>query len=231
VFIKHLHYLVYIKPTTPKTSPATFSLVFNTPPYLVSLHPFPCYVPNFFPLHYYAAYRSIVFQDPVFIRYFQAATPESELANLNIGSRPSRRKAGADVTTLRAIPWIFAWTQNRMVLPAWLGVADAIQAAVADGKADVLRDMYEHWPFFTSVVDLIEMVLTKADMAIAALYDAHLVAGAEERAMGEGLRRRFYDTGAAVMGISGHVHLGDGNTTLKHLVRMRNPFSKFMLSF
>lgn len=177
------------------------------------------------------AYRQVVFEDPNFIQYFHHATPESELGNLNIGSRPSRRKAGADVTTLRAIPWIFAWTQNRMVLPTWLGVADAIQSAVKNGKSDVLRDMYEHWPFFSSVVDLIEMVLTKADPAIAALYDERLVSNPNEKALGEKLRKRLVETGEVILSMSGHAHLGDGNTTLKHLVRMRKPFSKFIYIF
>ena len=169
------------------------------------------------------AYRGVVFEDPLFIRYFQHATPQEELANLNIGSRPARRKAGGDVTTLRAIPWIFAWTQTRMVLPSWLGVADGIAAVVNDGKRNVLKDMYEHWPFFQSVVDLIEMVLTKADMRIASLYDQHLVQDPSEQALGEALRRRYIDTVRAVLSITGHARLGDNNPTLRHLIAMRNP--------
>ncbi|KAL4519094.1 hypothetical protein Ndes2526A_g00199 [Nannochloris sp. 'desiccata'] len=170
-----------------------------------------------------AAYRAVVFEDPLFIRYFQHATPQEELANLNIGSRPARRKAGGDVTTLRAIPWIFAWTQTRMVLPSWLGVADGIAAVVNDGKRNVLKDMYEHWPFFQSVVDLIEMVLTKADMRIASLYDQHLVTDPSEQALGDDLRRRYIDTVRAVLSITGHARLGENNTTLRHLIAMRNP--------
>ena len=170
-----------------------------------------------------AAYRSVVFNDPLFIKYFQHATPQEELANLNIGSRPSRRKAGGDVTTLRAIPWIFAWTQTRMVLPSWLGVADGIGAVVTEGQRSVLKDMYEHWPFFQSVVDLIEMVLTKADMRIASLYDQHLVEDESEKALGEALRRRYIDTVRCVLSITGHDRLGDNNSTLRHLVAMRNP--------
>lgn len=170
-----------------------------------------------------AAYRGVVFEDPLFIKYFNHATPQEELANLNIGSRPSRRKAGGDVTTLRAIPWIFAWTQTRMVLPSWLGVADGIAAAVKEGNRSVLKDMYEHWPFFQSVVDLIEMVLTKADMRIASLYDQHLVQDDAERALGDALRRRYIDTVRAVVSITGHARLGDNNPTLRHLIEMRNP--------
>jgi phosphoenolpyruvate carboxylase len=84
--------------------------------------------------------RSIVFQHPNFISYFAAATPEAELGNLNIGSRPARRKTGASVANLRAIPWIFAWTQTRLILPSWLGVGDAIN--------QLIREVREgwHWP-------------------------------------------------------------------------------------
>jgi len=169
------------------------------------------------------AYRSVVFDDPLFISYFNHATPQEELANLNIGSRPTRRKVGADVSNLRAIPWIFAWTQTRMVLPAWLGVADGIAAALADGHGPVLHDMYEHWPFFQSVVDLLEMVLSKADMRVASLYDAHLVEDPAERGLGEALRRRYIDTVNAVMSITGHSRLSDNNPTLRHLIAMRSP--------
>lgn len=169
------------------------------------------------------AYRGVVFEEPLFISYFQHATPQEELGNLNIGSRPSRRKATGDVTSLRAIPWIFAWTQTRLVLPAWLGVGEALMAAASSGKRGVLRDMYEHWPFFQSLVDLIEMVMSKADMRIAALYDAVLVDDPAEKAMGEALRRRYTDTVEAVQMVTGHSRLCDNNPTLRRLIEMRNP--------
>ncbi|KAI7840424.1 hypothetical protein COHA_005854 [Chlorella ohadii] len=169
------------------------------------------------------AYRGIVFEDPQFISYFQKATPQEELGNLNIGSRPTRRKATQDVTSLRAIPWIFAWTQTRLILPAWLGVADALLAAASSGKRPMLREMYEHWPFFQSLIDLIEMVMSKADMRIAALYDTVLVADAQERALGDALRRRYQDTVAAVLMVTGHARLEDNNPTLRRLIEMRNP--------
>lgn len=169
------------------------------------------------------AYRGVVFEDPHFISYFQKATPQEELGNLNIGSRPTRRKASGDVTSLRAIPWIFAWTQTRLVLPAWLGVGEALQAAASSGKRGVLRDMYEHWPFFQSVVDLIEMVLSKGDMRMAALYDSVLVREPQERALGESLRRRYGDTVGAVLLVTGHSRLCDNNPTLRRLIEMRNP--------
>lgn len=94
---------------------------------------------------HFRALRSVVFQNPNFISYFAAATPEAELGNLNIGSRPARRKAGASVANLRAIPWIFAWTQTRLILPSWLGVGDALNQLIREvstargGEADCWR--------------------------------------------------------------------------------------------
>ena len=108
-----------------------------------------------------AAYRAVVFSDPAFVPYFRAATPEAELGALNIGSRPARRPAGeAGVSGLRAIPWQFAWTQNRSVLPAWLGIGSAVADLVAadpGGALATLRAMYREWPFFTSTIDLAEV--------------------------------------------------------------------------
>jgi phosphoenolpyruvate carboxylase len=189
-----------------------------------------------------AEYRSVVYGNPAFAAYFAAATPQAELASLNIGSRPARRPpiavGGGDadpsappaapppppVTSLRAIPWIFAWTQTRLVLPAWLGVGAAVEALAADGHRDALRAMYAEWPFFASTIDLVEMILAKADMRIAALYDDVLVSDPEQRALGEDLRRRFYATARAVLDITGHARLCANNPTLRRLIETRNPY-------
>ncbi|CAG9464223.1 unnamed protein product [Pedinophyceae sp. YPF-701] len=170
------------------------------------------------------AYREIVFRHPKFVSYFRHATPEEELVNLNIGSRPQRRKKGGGVETLRAIPWIFAWTQNRLVLPAWLGFAEAIDRAHKAGWRHELQAMYREWPFFQSTIDLVEMILAKADMRIAKLYDTILVADEEEKALGEQLRRSFKDTVQAILGVSGHSKLIDNNHSLRRLIQMRNPY-------
>ena len=192
-----------------------------------------------------AAYRSVVYGDDRFAAYFAAATPQSELASLNIGSRPARRPpivvasegSGGDptappstapppapVTSLRAIPWIFAWTQTRLVLPAWLGVGAAIAAATRDGHAETLREMYRSWPFFASTIDLIEMLLTKGDVRIAALYDDVLVADASQRALGADLRAMFFETAKAILDVTGHARLCANNPTLRRLIEMRNPY-------
>lgn len=170
------------------------------------------------------SYRSVVFKNPYFIKYFRDATPEEELGNLNIGSRPSRRKKGGGVETLRAIPWIFAWTQTRMVLPAWLGIGEAFQWAIGNGYGKTLQEMYVQWPFFQSTMDLIEMILAKADMRIAQVYDEVLVQGDEYKDLGEDLRGRFQSTVDTVLEVSGHHRLCEHNPKLRRLVEMRNPF-------
>lgn len=108
----------------------------------------------------------VVFKDPTFIKYFANATPQEHLGGLNIGSRPSRRKASGGVTQLRAIPWIFAWTQTRMNLPVWLGMKEAFEWAADNGSLPELHQMYAHWPFFQSTIDLVEMNLAKANMPV-----------------------------------------------------------------
>eukprot|EP00775_Hariotina_reticulata_P007911 gene7911-8107_t len=170
------------------------------------------------------AYRSIVFENPTFISYFTAATPESELGNLNIGSRPARRKVGASVRNLRAIPWIFAWTQTRLILPSWLGVGDALTQLIREGKKAELQKMYEEWPFFAATIDLIEMILAKADMRIAALYDDVLVDDPAGKKLGSELRQKFVDTVRAVCEVTGHHRLLETNPALRRLIEMRNPY-------
>jgi len=121
-------------------------------------------------------YRSVVREDPRFVRYFRQATPEPELGIMRIGSRPARRaSANAGIESLRAIPWVFAWTQTRLLLPAWLGVEAALDAALSGDDALVVREMHRDWPFFRATMDLVEMVLAKADGEVAAVYDALLV--------------------------------------------------------
>ena len=122
-----------------------------------------------------ASYRTVVYETPGFVDYFHCATPEPELRALRIGSRPPSRHGGSGVESLRAIPWQFAWTQTRLLLPSWLGVEAALADAHARGDDALLRTMYERWPFFQSTLDLIEMVLAKADARIAAEYDRRLV--------------------------------------------------------
>ena len=171
-----------------------------------------------------AAYRDVVFHDPNFISYFKNATPESELGNLNIGSRPTRRKAKSDISSLRAIPWIFAWTQNRLALPAWLGIGEALQKAIESGHLRALQEMYEEWPFFQSTVDLIEMIMAKSNPSIAELYESVLVDSEEERALGARLRKSFDLTVDLLLAVSRHQRMSENNKTLRRLIDTRRPY-------
>ncbi len=116
------------------------------------------------------AYRGLVWETPEFLAFFEAASPLGEIAELNLGSRPSKRKAGG-LETLRAIPWVFAWNQNRMLVPGWYGVGIALEGIAArEGGMQLLREMYERWPFFKRVIDNAEMVLATSDLRVAARW-------------------------------------------------------------
>jgi phosphoenolpyruvate carboxylase len=169
------------------------------------------------------AYRGVVYDDPQFLEYFHQATPESELSAMNIGSRPARRKKDAGVESLRAIPWQFAWTQTRLLLGAWLGVETALESANARGEAEALGEMYREWPYFRSVIDLFEMVLAKAEPAIAAEYDRRLVSPAL-RPLGDDLRARLERARQAVLAITGHRQLIESNAVLRRSIDVRNPY-------
>jgi phosphoenolpyruvate carboxylase len=169
------------------------------------------------------AYRSLVYDDPRFLDYFHAATPESELSALNIGSRPARRAAGTSVGGLRAIPWQFAWTQTRLLLGAWLGVEEALSTAIARGERDELRRMYREWPHFQSALQLIEMVLAKTDARIAAEYDRRLVPD-PLKPLGEELRARLARAIACVLAITGDTDLLESNPVIRRSIDVRNPY-------
>jgi phosphoenolpyruvate carboxylase len=165
-------------------------------------------------------YRGVVYDTPRFLDYFRTATPVTELGALNIGSRPARRGgAKKGVESLRAIPWQFAWTQNRLLLPSWLGVDEALRAA----DDSVLEAMARDWPFFRSTIELIEMVLAKAEPQIAAHYDRLLVPE-ELRELGETLRERLAETMELVKRVTGHERLLENNTALRRSIDVRNPY-------
>lgn len=173
------------------------------------------------------AYRSLVFRDPDFIRYFRANTPVQELGRLNIGSRPSSRKKKGGIENLRAIPWIFAWTQTRFLLPVWLGVGEAIDKLKADGQLGILKDMYNNWTFFQVTMDMVEMVTEKVDPRVTKMYDALLV-DEELSSLGDDLRKRFAQTKKLLSEVTGHGNLGMAATTanpvLMHKIKLRGPY-------
>ncbi|XP_068327829.1 phosphoenolpyruvate carboxylase 4-like isoform X2 [Pyrus communis] len=168
-------------------------------------------------------YRSVVYENPEFLDYFHEATPQAELGFLNIGSRPTRRKTSTGIGHLRAIPWVFAWTQTRFVLPSWLGVGAGLRGVCEKGHTNDLKAMYKEWPFFQCTLDLIEMVLGKADTHIAKQYDEVLVSESR-RHLGSELRRELLTTEKYVLVVSGHEKLSENNRSLRKLIESRLPF-------
>ncbi|ESQ28387.1 hypothetical protein EUTSA_v10018058mg [Eutrema salsugineum] len=172
-------------------------------------------------------YRSTVYENPEFISYFHEATPQAELGYLNIGSRPARRNSSTGIGHLRAIPWVFAWTQTRFVLPAWLGVGAGLKGVSEKGYADDIQEMYKEWPFFQSTIDLIEMVLAKADIPITKHYDEQLVSE-NRRGLGDMLRKELMTTEKYVLEITGREKLLESNKSLKKLIESRLPYLNAM---
>ncbi|MBA0620404.1 hypothetical protein Godav_006122, partial [Gossypium davidsonii] len=170
-------------------------------------------------------YRSVVFQEPRFVEYFRLATPELEYGRMNIGSRPSKRKPSGGIETLRAIPWIFAWTQTRFHLPVWLGFGAAIKHVIDKDKKNlqILQTMYNQWPFFKVTMDLIEMVFSKGNPGIAALYEKLLVSQ-DLWPFGQKLRTNYEDTKRLVLEAAGHKDLLEGDPYLKQRLRLRDAY-------
>lgn len=170
-------------------------------------------------------YRSIVFQEPRFVEYFRCATPELEYGRMNIGSRPSKRKPSGGIESLRAIPWIFAWTQTRFHLPVWLGFGEAFKHAIEKDPKNLqmLQDMYNQWPFFRVTIDLVEMVFAKGDPGIANLYDKLLVSP-ELCPFGERLRSKYEETKLFLLKVAGHKDILEGDPYLKQRLRLRDSY-------
>jgi phosphoenolpyruvate carboxylase len=133
------------------------------------------------------AYSELVHETPGFVEYFKASTPVSEIGALNIGSRPTSRKPTTSISDLRAIPWVLAWSQSRVMLPGWYGTGTAFESWIAegDGRLEVLRDLYRRWPFFATVLSNMAQVLAKSDLGLAARYS--------ELVEDEVLRHRVFD--------------------------------------
>ncbi|MEC8392691.1 MAG: phosphoenolpyruvate carboxylase, partial [Actinomycetota bacterium] len=170
-------------------------------------------------------YRAVVREEPGFVPYFRSATPELELSGLNVGSRPAKRNPKGGVESLRAIPWQFAWTQTRLNLPAWLGVGVALQAEQQNPEyAHNLTEMYKEWPWFQTLVDLLEMILVKSDSRVAANYDRILVKDEASLKLGEELRARMKISENAVLSISKNKVLQEENELLIRSLQVRNPY-------
>src|SRR5690606_10246981 len=150
-----------------------------------------------------SAYRKLVYETPGFVDYFRAATPIAELAELKIGSRPASRTSSTAIEDLRAIPWVFSWSQSRVMLPGWFGFGSAVQAA----DMDELQAMAKDWPFFRTLIQNMEMIMAKSDMTIAQRY-AGLVLDADLAASIYGeIRAEWERTRDAVLTITGQTQL------------------------
>ena len=170
-------------------------------------------------------YRSLVYEDEGFLDFFAGASPIGELSSLNMGSRPAKRVQNAAVESLRAIPWVFAWTQNRFLLPSWYGSGTALGAYVrSEERLHTLREMYRGWPFFRTLVAFMQMTLAKSDMRIAETYTSLV----ED----EGTRRRLWNRISeehaacveALRLITGNENLLDDSPVLQRSIRLRNPY-------
>ena len=137
-----------------------------------------------------SAYRKNLNQSEDFIRYFKTVTPHKSLGKLAIGSRPTKRKNVDNIQSLRAIPWVFAWTQIRLMLPAWLGTTEALRYGSIKKFSKTLTDMEKNWPYFVSTMDILDMVITKVDPEISIIYENNLADSALKR-IGKKLRFQF----------------------------------------
>ena len=138
------------------------------------------------------SYRENINEKSDFIRYFKTVTPHKALGKLSIGSRPSKRKNVDNIKSLRAIPWVFAWTQIRLFLPAWLGTPEALRYSSIKASKNTLMDMEKNWPFFNSTMDMLDMVITKIDPEISKVYEDKL-ADKKLKEVGKKLRYQFED--------------------------------------
>lgn len=172
------------------------------------------------------AYRKLVYETDGFTEFFRAATPINEIAQLNIGSRPSARKPSARIEDLRAIPWVFSWSQARIMLPGWYGVGSAFTQWVGDDvvRLTMLQNMYRDWPFFKSVISNVDMILSKTDLAIASRY-AEMVADSDlsQRIFGE-IVSEWQRTFTMLTKITGQDLLLADNPTLARSLRNRLPY-------
>jgi len=137
-----------------------------------------------------STYRKYLNQSEDFIRYFKTVTPHKSLGKLAIGSRPTKRKNVDNIQSLRAIPWVFAWTQIRLMLPAWLGTTEALRYGSIKKFKRTMTDMERNWPYFVSTMDIFDMVISKVDPEISVIYENNL-ADASLKRIGKKLRFQF----------------------------------------
>ncbi len=171
-------------------------------------------------------YRELVYENPDFLDYFEQATPIKEISHLKLGSRPARRGSARGIDELRAIPWVFSWMQNRHTLPGWYGVGSALGRFLDDqpGALELLRDMYKRWPFWSTFVDNVQMILAKADMTIARLYADLAEDQASAARIFDRIAEEYRVTVDVVCRITGQSELLEKSPILLRSIQRRNPY-------
>jgi phosphoenolpyruvate carboxylase len=169
-----------------------------------------------------AAYRSLVCDEPRFVEYFRQATPIDVIERMPIGSRPSARRSGDRLDQLRAIPWVFAWTQSRHLLPGWFGLGTALERGVKRHGEAALAEMLQGWPFLRALMDDVETVLAETDLSIAARYAG--LAGSLGDVIFPIVRAEYDRATALTLRLKGSASLLDDDPVLQRAIRLRNPY-------
>ncbi len=169
-------------------------------------------------------YRNLVYETPEFLDYFCQATPIDLIGQLQLGSRPARRAASRDLRDLRAIPWVFAWTQSRHFLPSWYGLGYALEEFAAAHGLEHLRAMYRGWPFFTVLIDNAEISLAKTDLYIAGCYAQLVQSTSVRRRIFQRIEQEFHRSRYWVLAVCGRDRLLAGQPVLAESIRLRNPY-------
>jgi len=172
------------------------------------------------------AYRHYLLEDEDFLKYFDKVTPKNIIGKLYIGSRPSKRNASKDIKSLRAIPWVFAWTQIRMLLPAWLGTYEALNFASKGKNKKILDEMIKNWPFFYEMMDMLDMVLTKTDQRVIRYYEECL-ANTELKKIGNELRAKLTE----LIEINKKIipnHIINQRKAFRKSIKLRNTYAEIL---
>lgn len=172
----------------------------------------------------YRAYRTLVYETDGFVSYFEEATPIYFIRRLNIGSRPSKRKDSSSIEDLRAIPWVFSWTQNRSIIPAWYGVGSGLESVVLGGNRELIRECYMECPFFKTTIDNVAMTLLKTDMGIAKLYGGFVEDEALRRSMWGMIEAEFYKTVELILYVRDETELLESEKLLRDSILLRKPY-------
>lgn len=169
------------------------------------------------------AFQAHIYENPRFMPHYLQVTPADELSLLKIGSRPAKRRKDPSLDSLRAIPWVFSWTQNRALLPAWLGMSEALARQIRAGRGPLLKEMNQRWRFFHANLDLIEMTLAKADDHVFAYYSEILIEPALKD-ITETYLKLYHQSKKLMIEIKGEKHLLSENPVLARSIRLRTPY-------